>query len=362
MAATWSKCKGYAALCEAIDAELLEERDNDVREDGTAAHWLAHELWEGRRHNVGDYSPNNRELNEAMFLGVAIYHNLLKSWEPAVCVLEQTQPVSQVFPGVADGTPDAFAFNPDTRTLYVGDFKYGFRPVEVWRNPQLIVYARTLVHQLQLRLTDNVVLVIVQPRAPHRDGVCRSWKTTVAEIIRLGDLLAADAAACYAPTPDCTAGPGCGDCPGAASCRTQLAAAGAAMDIAYDSTPFEPTPAQIGYELVMLKAAQKHIENRITGLETIAEHKMKRGTRIPGVDFGRRATHTRWKPGSAEAVGGMGWMFGVETTEPPKTKTVAQLRDKLPAAIIEQHSFKPVGELVVKIIDPNDAIKRFNSQ
>ena len=45
-AAIWSKCHGYAALNAALGTEYVEETDNEIREDGTACHWLAAEGWD----------------------------------------------------------------------------------------------------------------------------------------------------------------------------------------------------------------------------------------------------------------------------------------------------------------------------
>src|SRR5690606_13869105 len=105
------------------------------------------------------------------------------------------------FPGVADGTPDAWRYHADAATLHVGDFKYGFRPVEVWRNAQLIVYAWTLVCELTKGgdAPQQVVLTICQPRCAHRDGTTRSWTVSASELAEVARTLAAAAQACYAP-------------------------------------------------------------------------------------------------------------------------------------------------------------------
>jgi hypothetical protein len=360
-AARWSKCAGYAALCAALGTEYVEETDNEVREDGTACHWLADQVWNGSRPSVGSLSPNGREITEEMYAAVEEYHGQIRSWgaDDTAVAIEQPIPVSQFFPGVADGTPDAWSCDGDD--LFVIDLKYGFRPVDVWRNAQLIVYAWTLVCMLAAKgiHVQRVHLYIVQPRAPHRDGTTRGWVTDINELASLAEELAAAAQACYAPNPPCTPGPYCGDCPGAYACRSLQAAAGRGMEVAYDATPFVLNEAQLGYELHKLMQAQAHIENRINGLSTQAESLVRKGTVVPGFGLSRRATRWRWRADAIPYVQRLGELLGVEVMDEPKLKTVPKLRDAFPIDVQALYAEKPEGELKLRPIDPNEAIKAF---
>lgn len=360
-AGVWSKCAGYAALNASLGTTPSDESDNDVREDGTACHWLAAELWEGRQHNVGDLSPNNRELTDEMFRAVDEYFEVLRCWPGINVVVEQTIPVSQFFPGIADGTPDAWACCVSDNMLFVADLKYGFRPVEVWRNAQLIVYAWTLVCQLtkQGYAPQQVQLTICQPRCAHRDGTTRTWTVGVQELAELAAWYAAQAQDCYAPNPPCTVNPGCRDCPAAHACRTLQAAALGAAEVSYDATPFELNEDQLAYELATLMQAQRHIEHRITGLSTQAESLLRRGKRIPGFEMGRMATRWRWRPGSEQLVVRMGELFNVDVMAAPKLLSVAKLRHAFPVDVQAMYGDKPTGELKLVMSDPNEAFKRF---
>lgn len=359
-AGIWSKCAGYAALNAALGTEYVEETDNEVREDGTACHWLAAELWEDRPHIVGDLSPNNRELTEEMFLAVREYHALLQGWS-GTPTLEQLIPVSRFFPGVADGTPDAWAYDTALDLLDVADLKFGFRPVEVWRNAQLIIYAWTLVCLLadQGHAPQRVRMTIFQPRCPHRDGTTRTWIVGVRELAELAAELAAAAQECYAPAPQCKVNPGCRNCTAAYGCRTLQAAGLGAAEVSYDATPFVLNEAQLGYELSKLVQAQQYLEHRITGLSTQAESLIRRGQRVPGFELGRGRTHWRWRPGADVLVKRLGELFGVEVMQEPKVKSVAQLRNSFPIPVQDLYAFKPDGEMKLRPIDPNEAIKRF---
>lgn len=357
---TWSKCAGYAALNASIDAIPSDESDNEVREDGTACHWLAAELWAARQHYVGELSPNNRELTDEMFRAVEEYHDLLHAWPSVDITIEQTIPVSKFFPGVADGTPDASAYDSARAELHVADFKYGYRPVEVWRNPQLIIYAWTLVCILSERgqAPQRAHLTICQPRCPHRDGITRSWTVDVNELGRLAAELAERALAAYAPSPTCTVNPGCANCPAAHVCRALQAAAMGAAEVSYDATPFELNEPQLGYELTTLMQAQQHLEHRIQGLSAQAENLLRHGKTIPGFEMGRAATRWRWREGTEDYIKRIGELFGVDVTQPAKLKTVAKLRNAFPVDVQELYGVKPTGELKLRMSDPNEALKR----
>lgn len=360
-AAAWSKCAGYAALNAALGTEFVEETDNEIREDGTACHWLAAELWAGCPVEAGTLAPNGREITEEMFYAVDEYHSLLRSWSVPEVVIEQQVPVSTVFPGVADGTPDAWGYDIDTRTLFVADLKYGFRPVEVWRNAQLIVYAWTILMMLLNagHRVDRIRLFICQPRCPHREGTTREWSVDPVQLGELAAILRDAAQACYAPNPPCTVGPQCRNCPGAYGCLTLQAAAGSGIEISYDATPFELNEQQLGYELSKLMQAQQHIEHRINGLSMQAESLIRKGKRVPAFELGRKATRWRWRSGSEPIIKRLGELFGVDVMQEPKLKTVAKLRDAFPVDVQAMYAEKPDGELTLRMVDPNEAIRKF---
>ena len=355
----WSHCHGYAALNAALGATYEEESDNEVREDGTACHWLAAELWEGRPVSAGCLSPNGRDITDEMLRDVADYHAFLLAAAGTAWHIEERVPVSRYFPGVADGTPDAWGYDDTTLMLDVADLKYGFRPVEVWRNPQLIIYAWTLVCMLTEAgsTPQSVRLTIFQPRCAHPDGVARTWTVDIPTLAALAAELAAHAQRSYAPSPMCVAGAWCRNCAAAHGCRTLQAAAMGAVETSYDATPFELTAEQLAYELAKLMGAQKHIEHRINGLTTQAEFLVKRGQRVPGFKMGRAGTRWRWREGAQAMVQRFGEMFGVNVMQEPKLKTVAQLRNAFPVDIQAMYAEKPVGELKLMRVDPNEVEK-----
>lgn len=353
----WWKCAGFASLNAAMGALVLDERDNDVREDGTAAHWLAFESWHGRAVPVGTMSPNKRELTEELFAGVAEYHAWLRQL-PVPPTLEQLLPVASVFRGCQDGTPDAWCVSGNT--LYLPDLKMGFKPVEVWRNPQLVVYAWTIMC-LFPHLQD-AELTIIQPRAAHAHGTIRTWYVERAELQQLAESLQSALDLALAPDPVCTVNDACRNCAASGSCRTKQAAALGAAETSYDATPHVLTPVEIGYELTKLQQAAKHIEHRITGLTAQAESLVKR-FHVPGFALKNADTRWRWKDDCVPQVKQLGALLGVDVHAPQKMKTVPQLRESFPGLDVEgMFAEKPLGERRLTATDPNEAIKAFTQR
>jgi hypothetical protein len=364
-ASTWKRCAGYAAIMSTVKA-LPDTADNEVREDGTATHWLAATLWDLRRVGgyeisppvVGSLSPNNRELTEDLFRGAEEYLDVISSWGyPAFTKIESPLPTAAIFPGTQNGTPDAYRVVPHDDVGYLADLKMGFRLVEVWRLDQLVVYGWTLFMLFpHLR---ELVCTIVQPRAAHRDGTVRTWRVSREEMRPLAEELQQAALNAHAPDPLCTVNPSCRNCGAAHACTTLQAAAGAGVDTAYGSTPHELTELELAYELLQLQLAAERIEHRVTGLSAQAESLIRRGRRVPGFALERKATRFRWPEERRAEVEQMGRLLNVEVTE-TKLKSPAKLRNVVPGIDLEaMYAEQPTGELTLKAVDPLQALRAF---
>lgn len=362
-ASTWSKCVGYATLSASISAIPTDEADNEVRDDGIACHWLAAEIFEGRLATVGSFAPNGRELTQEMFDACEDYVDHLRAL-PFNVTVEQMLPVSSFIPGCCDGTPDAIGYFIEELLVDVHDLKFGFRPVEVWENLQLLIYAYTKAMMLRSRgfPVERLRLNIHQPRIPHPDGTVRTWNVTLAEVEPIVAMLKQRAMANYGPDPQCTPGDHCRDCESAHGCRALQAAAGRAAEISYSATPFELTDGELAYELANLMLAQKVLESRITGLSTQAEHSLRRGHLVPGFAMEPSATRLRWIEGVEPRVEAVCKMFDVEPYEPPKLKSPAKIAKLLPKTTSSMYTFKPLGERKLVMLDKDHARRRFSKK
>lgn len=343
--------------------EAPDEADSDVREDGTACHWLASEIWDGRFPAEGSLSPNNRTLDEDMFDAVDMYHDALRAWPmPAVC--EVSVAIERILKGMT-GTPDAYAWDAATRTLYIADLKYGFRFVEVWENWQLVCYAAGLMEMLGINGLEeqhvNVVFTIVQPRSNHRDGPVRTWKTKASNIrAQVNTLAHAAEAATATEAPACTPNPGCGDCPGRHACTALQNSALCAMEQAYAGVPLElPLPA-LGDELRRMQDAAKKMEARITGLQEQAEHALRGGKVLPGWTLAPTFARERWQEGAEEKVLAVAQYYNADIAKARKAVTPNQARKLIPANVVAMFACKPSTGVRLTRQDPYEARKRFD--
>lgn len=357
-AATWMVCYGYAAM-RAAYPELPEEADNDVREDGTACHWLAEQEWGGNHVPVGTMSPNQRIITQEMHNAVADYFVVLRSWG-GQALLEHQVPMDRIYPGMT-GTVDAHANNTATRTLHVGDLKYGFRFVEVIENWQLLCYAIGLIVYYQLPADYKIVLHIIQPRSFHRAGPRRSWTTTAGEVMGtyLPQLQHA-AREAMGPAPACTPNPGCVDCPGRHACMALQNAAHTSLEVAYSATPHNLPSAALGNELSRLKVAAKHLEARITGLETDVESRLRKGQVVIGWTLAPSFAREAWKEGAeSQLLTLASQYYGVDLAQPRKLVTPAEARRRFPETLVAQFTHKPSTGVKLVKTDKNEARRIF---
>lgn len=335
-----------------------DEADNDVCEDGTACHWLASEVWDGRFPAEDTLAPNGRLLTEEMFDAVDLYHDVLRSWPDVVPVCEQYVPIPRILQGFG-GTPDAWAYNPTKKRLYIADLKFGFRFVEVWENWQLICYACGLLDLLQLDDQDvTVEFVIVQPRSFHREGPVRKWCVRASDLrAHINILIGAAAAPAL-----CVPNPGCVDCPGRHVCVALQNSALTAVETSYKGDPHELTPQALGVELRLLEHAEKLLKARKTGLQTQAEHLLRHGQSVQGYALYPTFAREGWKDGGEAQIITLGQQyFSVNVAKPLRAITPAQARKVLPADIVGMYAHKPSTGVKLTKIDPLEAKKAFDN-
>lgn len=360
-AATWIVCSGYVAM-RAAYPDIPDEADNDVREDGTACHWLAAEVWQGRTPKEGSLSPNNRVIDEDMYDAVDMYLDVLRAWSVPAHI-EQPMDCSAIFKGMK-GTPDAWAYDPVTRTIYIADLKYGFRFVEVWYNWQVLCYVLAILALLGINgLEEQYVTVkayIVQPRSNHRDGPKRTWTARVSDLRPYFNDIKRAAEMAMSAEPMCTPNPHCNDCPARHACVALQNSALGALEQSYAGMPLELTPAAIADELRRLQEASKRMEARITGLQGQAEALIRSGKVVPGYGLETTYARERWQEGKEGQVIALGQLLGKNLAEPSKPISPARVRKLVPKGMTEMFSHKPSTGVRLSKSDPLEAIKKFH--
>ncbi len=127
---------------------------------------------------------NAFEVDAEMIDAVQMYLDEIAARDLEDCIvwIEEKLDMTHLDPDCS-GTSDALIYNPKTRRLTVGDFKYGQGlAVDAEHNHQLRTYAAGAIRRLHNYAIDEVELLIVQPRAYHRDGPVRSQVLSIVDV------------------------------------------------------------------------------------------------------------------------------------------------------------------------------------
>lgn len=317
-----------------MEAAVPQVEDSPEAAAGTAAHWGLAEMLHGRVVAVGQIAPNGVFLTEEMIEAAEVMHDdIVRELQPFGLVPSQgtiEQPVAiRRIHAQSWGTPDfrIWVNRPNEKLrLYVYDFKFGHRVVEVFENAQMIEYVAGALDEVRSVHSDfdvHVIVKIVQPRAPHRDGPVRSWKFN-GDAIR-GDVNVASAAAHEALGPNAKQriGPECRDCKARHQCPTLAAAAMNACDLAGAAQPFDLSPDAMALEYRTLQHYQRLMKARITGLEEQLLAIGKSGKRLNGLAIEHGAGRERWTIPDADVIA-IGQALGVNVAKPPEALTPKQ--------------------------------------
>lgn len=356
-AGAWRHCALYVAISAAY-SHLSDQATTEVREDGTACHWLFSEVYDGRTPAIGSMSPNNRLITEDMFDACDLYLDTMREWSDCVYQVEQPVNCSLIYLGMW-GTPDSWGYRPGH--LRVLDLKYGFGFVEVYKNWQLTIYALAIAALLNLSDDCKVELIIVQPRAWTVDGPVRRWFTTVGELRKELPGLQQAANAAMSPNPCGTVGPWCIDCDGRIACETYTKDMGRLINWSHSPHQINLTAEQAASELKEVMAATALLEARKDALFAVVENHQRKGGRTRHF----RMAPTTGREGfiseaAARQVAELGRQFyGKNLTKPLTPK---QMRKQIPSHLVDAFVDKPKTAMKLVPIGPYDVAKLMSQE
>ena len=341
-----------------LESKYPQEETEETKE-GHAAHWLAAQALTFAE--IPDrIAPNGVEITEEMIDGADLYQEAVMRVCSNLALLHVEEKVYiNVIHAECWGTPDCWYYNPENRKLYIFDYKFGYRFVEVYENWQLLEYAAGVVHHLLLSQVDEIVLTIVQPRSFHPRGAVRSWALSFGELDNYADILREAEAKAFNSVTECNPTPECRDCRARFACPALQNAALAAVEKSYLNIPHELTPAMVGNELRLLKNAHALLEARITGLEEQAIHLLKAGERLPFFHLEPSLGRTRWTVPSEQIIE-MAKLLDVDISKPAEALTPKQaLNVGLSQEIVDAYSTTPFGGMKLTPDDLNKTRKLF---
>lgn len=376
----WRVCAGSALL----ESQYPEQGDAEAAAEGIAAHWCMAQLFDGWGPDVllqdgktDTGHPVNSEMVDAAQLLVDDVRSVLLFAPQDIGSVVVEKPLT--IPRISHacwGTPDVRLWTqptPGQWTLYVWDFKYGHKHVDVFENDQLIAYAAGALSEANAQATAEgrnavseanvtVVLRVVQPRSYHRDGPIREWRLPALGLRDYVHRLSMAAMDALQPVPECKPQPAaCENCNARHACEALQRAAYRGMDLARQAQAQDLTPAALGLELRYLTDAAKLMDARLTGLKAQAESLLRGGVSVPHWMMAPAGGRVVWTKPAAE-VFALGEMMGVSLVKDPEPITPTQAVAKgLSPALLGAYSATKSGAVRLEVDDGSTARKVFAS-
>ena len=248
----------------------------------------------------------------------------------------------------------------------VYDFKYGSGvAVDAEDNKQGLYYA---LGASQAGDYTDFEIVIVQPRAIHKQGPIRRWSVTKAELDGFADELKRSIAAATEPTAPLHAGLWCKKtfCPAVVCCPAIRHDMERAAMVAFDEPVENKLPKPESLTPLMLRRLLDNIpliDTFIKAVEAYALTMANKGEEVLGYKLVARKSNRKWKDEDAVVKKfGKGVATKVITEVLSPSQLEAKLKESMKLkeakAAVEPLTFKPdTGNVLVPESDPRDAVQ-----
>ncbi len=334
----WTKCFGWHHFRQ--KAPSLPD-SGMYSEEGTRAHKLAADML----HGIMDAS-----YPEEMIEAVSVY---VEDIGGKSVIIEK--PIE--YDGI-QGTPDAWVVAGNT--LIIWDFKYGRGLVEVFENPQLVIYASALIKSAWLQAGAFVEMRVVQPRGFHRKGPIRSWKIPIAELAPYTQKIEAAKKASL-EGGDLTPGKQCKYCEVRQCCPALQSAAMSAVEFSEQPDLDLFSPESVGIELQILHSFRDLVSHRITGIEAQAMAFLKTGKIVPGYRLEEGQGNKTWNAPIDQVIS-LGELLGIPLEKPGVITPTQAAKLKMDETVIASMSHRPKQGLKLVPDDGNFGKELFKNE
>ena len=345
------QCPGSRELQE----KYPEAEDNQERIDGEIAHHHLANLLRG--------IPIPSDVSDEMHDSIMVFVDSLPPLQGADVHIEERLTMHKIHPE-AFGTPDFWAWLPDTQTLDVRDYKHGHGFVSEYCNWQLLMYAiGAIEHEEKTfrRFTIDgdfkIRLTIVQPRCFMSErGPVRSSEITSKELrefflpkliensaIAMGDKLVTET------------GPECANCSAAHACGTLQLAAYNVIKVVGRGQTFDLPSNIIGREMKLMNDCMEALKARQKALEAEMIARIKQGEILTGWNLEQGYGRQKWTIPVNEVVE-MAAMMGVDVSVKDALTPVQAIKKGFAKELVDSISERPKGE--VKLV-PFKGISNF---
>ncbi len=357
-ASMWVKCTGWAKM----NVVLHDDEESEDSRIGTAVHELASRIIDGEVHSVGETSSNGVIWDEEMFECAEAYvmdvQSVIMQYPFANFNTETHVSINYVHEENS-GTPDFDMFDPETRTIYIWDYKHGHGIVEAFENWQLLNYLVGIMWREGLDTEGaEIHLRIVQPRAFHRDGAIREWVLKSEDVRGYATTLKQAAHANMSDEAICQSGTHCKYCKARHTCSAAIQCGLGMIEVLSQPTPFDMSPEAMGTIYSMIQRAKKHLESLEASLEAQITSKLKKGIPIDNWELTQSYGREKWNIPFEEAVG-IGEMYGVDIRKKECVTPKQAITLGVDAELVLAYSITPTAGLKLSQVDLNRVKRTF---
>lgn len=363
----WVNCPGSVKA----EQQYPDVETDDSRE-GTAAHWVAEQSLSSYKTNtgivmssqlIGKTAPNGVIITDELADSAQVYvSDVLKVAQDGGYLQSMELEKLVMMPRVHDlnwGTSDCIIHAVDAAKLIVWDFKHGHDPVECYENWQLIDYTIGAIDQItggdgiaDQHLT--VEMRVVQPRAFHPEGTCRSWTVIASDLRGYANQLHTAALESQSNDPPTKSGNWCKHCKASKGCATLQKDAAAITDRVQVLQLNDLTSESAAVEVTYLRRAKVLLSERLDALETEMLEQIRNGVTIPGYTIGYGRGSLKWDKPDSEVIA-LGDLIGVDFRKPEAPITPTQAKKlNVDGAVINSYSKQHSG--AAKLTTDGDTI------
>lgn len=331
----------------------MDQQSEDARE-GIAAHWLATGALTGRITDLDEWidrkAPNGVYISYEMVERVRWYVTGVTSNRGARAAFTETDMKAWNSDGsITIGCrPDYLCDDLADygRRIYVDDFKYGWRIVEVENNWTLVAHACAYIADKRVDADTVFEFRIWQPRPYHPAGKVRPWIVHAAHLFALREYMFNTLAA---SSSTLQTGPYCYRCPSRSFCPAVRKASMSLLDVTEQAIPDNMTLDDLSMMMDALTVAD----------HTLKQYKDAIQERIvDALNRGEVVRNYRMKPYD----GDLAWVDGIDETalsllttkpvsKPAPLLTPTQLKKVIPEVVLKQITYRKPGGTSLKRID-----------
>lgn len=300
-------CPGSVHLCKKFPK--LSNNDSQVFNQSTLAHWLVKQkvvngldFW-----RFFSKSPiNDQIVDREMITHVSNYHKLIESIASEDIDFAGFRKVSNLkisqryeietgdFVGFG-GAPNFIHYNERKKELTIINLKYGFLPVTPHNNYQLLTYAWLFCKTHDNIPIQSVILGIYQPRIPNRQGIYKTCKLSLKQVINYHIPKIENALRdCQSKTSITRAGDHCHSCNAMLQCNSNLETCLRIVNLGGAQHGENPTSQQLGSQLKLFEFASRILIQRLKIIEAAVEYKLKKGESVEGYHLKSYNGHRYW--------------------------------------------------------------------